>query len=470
MKIKVPKSTNGKVIKNGFANFADFANGFSKIIDPQVTPTVPVSVYENLPNSLRNLCDLIEQEHQKNVFLVSSLPVIASHLINVWAPHKDKYYTPDLFTLIVAEPTSGKGIALKAKRLGNILDQHIYEQSKHEIISWENLPDEERNKTEKPKEKSLFIPANSSASAFHDSLQDNKERGLLFESEIDTLVNTSKQEWGNFSEVCRKAFHHESASINRKSGSFTINRPCLSICMTGTMDQFTRLFRNAENGLYSRYAFYTFNSPLEWQDHRPTKKSNKFNKLIDETSQWLFELYKSLFERTDNPKMKNTKSLLINLKDGQWNMINDTFSEMMYRIDDNGLPRLLQQTNKRMALVALRIITIVSVLRRFENKPEDLNRVNKISPTLSDMIVGIHLALIFVHHSIHLYNYLPSIKDSKGIRFDNLYSALPNKFKRKEVLKIARNLGIQETRSIDRWLKNEKKLIREKHGTYRKRK
>lgn len=185
-------------------------------LDIKNAPPVPTKVYESLPKILSTRCSLLCEQHRKDIFLISSLPVLAAHLPNVLAAHADHYYSPDLFTLIIAEPATGKGIASKAKLYGYCLQKRLIEQSNKARREYESLTDEEKLLKEPPKDKRLFIPANSSSRAFYDTLLANNGRGLIFENEIDTMLHATSQEWGDFSDVCRKAFHHESISINRK--------------------------------------------------------------------------------------------------------------------------------------------------------------------------------------------------------------------------------------------------------------
>ena len=57
--------------------------------------------------------------------------------------------------------------------------------------------------------KMLFIPVNNSASYIVQTLSENDGSGILFSTEADTLANSLSQDWGNFSDVLRCAFHHE---------------------------------------------------------------------------------------------------------------------------------------------------------------------------------------------------------------------------------------------------------------------
>lgn len=69
--------------------------------------------------------------------------------------------------------------------------------------------DASAEKPNKPPEKMLFIPANNSTTGVFQLLFDNEGRGLMFETEGDTLAQAFKTDYGNYSDGFRKAFHHE---------------------------------------------------------------------------------------------------------------------------------------------------------------------------------------------------------------------------------------------------------------------
>mgnify|MGYP006392419783 CR=1 FL=1 len=69
---------------------------------------------------------------------------------------------------------------------------------------------------QEPPIKTLLIPANSSATSVYQVLNDNSGTGLMFETKGDTLANTFKSDYGNFSDGFRKAFHHEMISYTRR--------------------------------------------------------------------------------------------------------------------------------------------------------------------------------------------------------------------------------------------------------------
>jgi len=108
-----------------------------------------------------------------------------------------------------------------------------------------------------PEQKLLFIPANNSASSFIQTLSQNDEMGILFSTEADTLANSLAQDWGNFSDILRCSFHHETVEMQRKTNKeyVVVDQPRLSVLLTGTNGQFNRLIPDTENGLFSRFMY-----------------------------------------------------------------------------------------------------------------------------------------------------------------------------------------------------------------------
>ena len=105
--------------------------------------------------------------------------------------------------------------------------------------------------------KLVFIPANISTAVIYKRLHANGGIGILFESKADTMKNTLKSEWGTYDDLLRKAFHFEEATLERKDRYFKIEHPRLSVILSGTPNQIQGIIPDAENGLFSRFIFYT---------------------------------------------------------------------------------------------------------------------------------------------------------------------------------------------------------------------
>ena len=83
-------------------------------------------------------------------------------------------------------------------------------------------------------------------------LGDNDGIGLLFESEGDTLSQTLKSDYGNYSDVLRKAFHHELVSLSRRKDReyCEVANPRVSVALAGTPEQVRRLIQRQVQKLY----------------------------------------------------------------------------------------------------------------------------------------------------------------------------------------------------------------------------
>lgn len=64
----------------------------------------------------------------------------------------------------------------------------------------------------------FFIPTQITKAKLLVHLADNGEiGGLMADSEIDTLISAGRQDYGQFDDLLRKAFHHEPVASSRKT-------------------------------------------------------------------------------------------------------------------------------------------------------------------------------------------------------------------------------------------------------------
>ena len=118
----------------------------------------------------------------------------------------------------------------------------------------------------------------------------------------------------------RCAYHHEPISYVRKTNNerIEIEDPFLAILLSGTPLQVPRLFGNTENGLFSRFAFFSFDSDPVW-DRDLHKRSHGLDlkEYFMEMGQELLEMYLKL-ERKEN-------LLEFNLTEKQWELFHDYY-------------------------------------------------------------------------------------------------------------------------------------------------
>uniref|UniRef100_UPI001FB2246F DUF3987 domain-containing protein n=1 Tax=Rhodothermus marinus TaxID=29549 RepID=UPI001FB2246F len=94
---------------------------------------------------------------------------------------------------------------------------------------------------------------------------------MLFSSEADALSTVLGQEWGRWSHLLRKAYHHEAVRRETKSeGLLVVERPVLAVALTGTPAQLWHLMEGGvEDGLFSRFLITRLRGDNRWVSQRP---------------------------------------------------------------------------------------------------------------------------------------------------------------------------------------------------------
>ena len=423
---------------------------------------LPLDIYHRLPEGFASMCNAIKNDNQKDVFLLSALTVLSAHMPNVYMDHSTGVIHPQLFIMIIAPSASGKGIANQAKNLGKPLQDMLYKKLKDGRSGLNTTTYKNRTRQEEGP-KAFFIPANSSDRAFFDRLYENEGRGLVMETEIDTLLNAMEKEWGNYSDVILKGFHHEAVSINRKDAFLYIEKPNFSICITGTPIQFNKMFKNYENGLLSRFGLYTFEATDEWESHIPKRVGTSLQKEVTKNAEMLKRIFIELDELSS--------PLEFHISEESWKFIDSIFEAINSEIINRKLPDLLLSYNRRALINALRIACALAVYRHFK-KDEKVTPGMSITPDENDIYVGVEVSKMFVNHANHLIDFLPCLSSLSNStqKFRDFYEALPNEFATSEAEEIARDLKIPD-RTFRNWLSKYKaEFIRIKQGHYRKRK
>ncbi len=414
------------------------------------TPGLPEEVYGNLPGILRESSELFHDAVEKDVFLIGSLAVLSGCLPNIEGIYFDEPHSAHLFVFITAPAGSGKGRMKWARYFGQTIHEHMIEKSRSALEAYEvemehynNLDRRERLEEQKPAEpqrKMFFIPANSSSSAFIQALADNDFTGVIFETEADTLANTFKQEWGNFSDVLRKAFHHENTSLfRRKDHEFIeIENPHLAIALSGTPRQVENMMPDVENGLFSRFLYYAFEDNSDFRNPFIPHQQIDYIGYFKAQGRRIFEFYRQLnclkqpisFSLTPDQGKDFTVQFDLMLKRSKLLSGND-----------------FEANTKRLGLITFRIAMILSALRL----PEQGEFPGQMVCSDTDFSTALTIAMTLEKHAIAVYQNLPN-NELKGLK-QKFYEALPDIFNRQTYLTTAEELGIKQ--------KNADKLIRQ---------
>ncbi len=438
------------------------------------TPCFPKMVYEQLPSILKDCCEVFDTDREKDVFLTGALGVLSGSLTEVDGIYDGRTEYSNIFTFIIAPPANGKGALKYAAMLGDAFHNKLREERQVAVTNYQLQMTEYRSavrdftkgkrnefpeEPEVPELKLFFIPANSSSAMIIKHLQESGGIGVICETEADTLGNVLKQDWGGFSDLLRKAFHFEPISYSRKSNDeyIEIRAPRLSVALSGTPGQVFQLIPSAEDGLYSRFCFYAFNTGVNWRDVGASRKLN-LNSFFEKKSEEFLTMIE--FWKT-NPAQ-------FTLNQNQWTDLNQHYEKLLHEASVFERWEALSIV-KRMALVLFRIAMLLTAIRRFESKDWTAELVCQES----DYQIAKALVEVYRVHGFFLFGMLGK---AKGVNYHQLpnrkkqfFENLPDRFQRKEAVEVGGKLGISSA-SVGRWLKQmtEVYLEQSEYGMYQK--
>ncbi len=430
------------------------------------TPQIPSEVYEQLPEILKESTDMFQENTEKDVFLIGAISVISGCLPNIEGLYFDEPVSAHLYAFITAPAGSGKGKLKWAKYFGLEIHKSIVEQTNRErqeyesvLENYNNLNKNQRQGVEHPREpkhKMFFIPANSSSSAFIQALSDNDFKGVIFETEADTLSGTLKQEWGNFSDVLRKAFHHESTNMFRRKDNeyIEIDDPHLAMILSGTPRQVLNIMPDVENGLFSRFLYYAFEDYSDFKNPFVSYRNTDYIAFFKDRGHRIYELYQLLINQPH--------PLRFSLTAEQGERFTDEFNKLFKR-NRMLLGNDFNANSRRLGLITFRIAMVLSALRM----PEDAVFANPIICNETDFRTAISIAFTLEKHAIAVFQSLPYNK-LKGIKL-KFFNALPNIFNRQGYLTAAQTLQIKD-KTAEKYISQfkENNLLEHEHNKYTK--
>lgn len=226
-----------------------------------------------LPQSFERALTLAPTPGQREALLWALLAGLGSFCDTVRYNSRGHMMRTHLYYALIAPAASGKSIISTARKLFDTYNRALRERS---AIEWKefkelrkNTPPADRELLEQPISKSFFLPGDTTASALYASIRDNEGSGAIWESEIDTLTRSLKNEMGNFSDALRNNWGSEPITYNRKKDRemLYIEDAHFSVVLAGTEGQIPKFLQSAENGLFSRFAFGSLPLDLNWDDN-----------------------------------------------------------------------------------------------------------------------------------------------------------------------------------------------------------
>ena len=424
-----------------------FSRTFSQDINP-----------DKLPVTIQRCLEGKKTAEEQDKTLLAALTLLAIVQPNVYGIYGEKrVYTPFYLFILGLAGISHKGTIDDLKHLLTPIEQTMLKQYyaqmadyKEQHALWE-AKKSQRGKgsesagpePEEPQHRSLFVSADSSAAAFKQDLCNYGGRGMLFSTEADTLTQALSQEWGQFTDILRMAFHHETITSTRTKDKqhIVIDEPQLGMLVTCTPKQITYLLspKQNENGSSSRDLFYCAKEDLAWRD--PFQGKEPAADRYCEIGQTVKQMYDQLVARTGN-------RIQILLTEEQQQAFNSHFKPLLP--EQVGLYGLdFAAFVVRIALVAFRMMMVLTTLRNFEQGQLTDTQRQAFVCTDDDYQTAMTIIDCLVAHTAYVYTTLLKPTDDQQLtiqpmkpREQQLLMALPAEFTTKQFEQTAKNLSI----------------------------
>lgn len=417
------------------------------------TPYIPNEVYHHLPQLLQDGCRHFQHPRERDLFLTGALTILSGCMKGVLGTYDQRTIYPNLFSFAIAPAASGKGSLTFAKALGDKFHDKLVVESTEKLKFYKiELQEYKRKLTDKkqgiseleppeePPFKVLYIPANNSSARVIQHLKEGDEQGIFCETEADTMGAVLKQDWGSYSDLLRKAYHHEPISYSRKTNKewVELKKPRLSVALAGTPGQVENLIKSAENGLFSRFIFYTFKSEIVWIPASDTLNGINLTARFEELSDRVLNFVEFL---------QNYETVRFKLAPEQWEKLNaygeDCLTTLATFVSED-----LSSTSKRLGLILYRVAMIITALRYFDNA--------ELSPEYicsdQDFEMAFKLVKVYQEHSVFMFKELPKQATVTDKLLKQFFDKLPTSFRRKEAVTLAdAQFGIKE-RTADLYL------------------
>ena len=407
-------------------------------------PSFSDEVFLALPEFLQKVAIKGSNEREQDILILSAIGVISAMMPKVFGVYDDVTIYPNLFFYITGMASAGKGGIRQVRRIAEPAHEELRKQYDADRSDYDRkLAEYERDKhkknaeipekPEKPRQRMLIIPGNTSATAVIQIMHDNDGACLIVESEGDTLARAFSSDYGNYSENFRCSFHHEPFGYHRRGGDehVEVKEPKLSAVLTGTPEQIKSLIPSPENGLFSRFGFYYLESILPFKNVFKRSGEVSKDKYFEQLGQEYLEFFHSL---------QKAEPLEFTLTEPQQDIFLDFFSEKSTDMFIDFGEGILA-TIRRLGVICFRVSMVLSTLRLMESG----NFYENIVCTDEDFNTAMTISKALLQHSTKVFCELfgekqrPRLSSSDEQR---LLDALPEEFGRKDYVAAAMSLNI----------------------------
>ena len=389
-------------------------------------------VYNRLPKELQNLTQNFEGR-ERDIVLISSLVVLSNCFPNIYGIYDGDRVYPQLYGVIVAPAASGKGVMNYSRIIIEKIHKKIFQESLIEFRENQKSSRKSGN-FESTEMRVKILPANISTSEMYSYLGSSNHGLIIIESEADTMSNMLKNDWSNYSDVLRKAFHHEPVSISRKMDKVfeNIDEPKLAMLVSGTPDQLQPLIKSKENGLFSRFIVYNFDEISPFKNVFDRNKRN--NKVAFENfGEMIYDTYERL--------VKIESLIEFSFTENQESKFIELIKPIRNDIIENHAEGFISNVHRH-GLIFYRLAMILAIIRNLDNIHVNRNLVC----SNVDFMLAYHLMTTLLRHSQFTYNTIDN--GDLSIQDEELLDKMNDVFSREKLINEGKKMNIP-IRTID---------------------
>lgn len=419
------------------------------ILDEESLPHFPAFIYDMLPPFLKEVLGNCISEDDRDMMLMGTLTCISATLHNVVGEYNHDDWHPMLYFFVMADAGMGKGSLKYCREIVAPIHNELREASERLMKEYkesksENKPGEKTasDADEAPHRRTLFIPTNSSAASVIQQLDNNDGIGLIFDTECDTLSAILKSEYGDYSTIIRKSYHHEPIDLSRRKDDEyrVIERPMLAICLSGTPGQLYTLTPQVEDGTFSRITCYHIPFKAEFRDVLvESANTNSDSYTLRDRFFQLSKLYKQRRESF----FRGGKYRIV-IPQEYCKKFNEHFRQMNQEVVDD-ISHDMQSVVRRLAFTVFRIMMVLTAIRFMDETPNPSALTPKDGSSIvlrcskDDFDIAMAIGDVLIYHTVYCYAHLPQSKVTTNVqgeivtkksKMEQLLAALPDKFDR----------------------------------------
>ncbi|MDB5285426.1 MAG: hypothetical protein JWR05_375 [Mucilaginibacter sp.] len=390
-------------------------------------------VIDSCPDVIKEIVLLFISPEEQIMALYSTVALTGSLMPFVTINYDNRINYPCIILLVIFPPASGNGgmslIRILGQKINSVLIQEYSDQMRQYKLDYDLYKKSLKSSTPlrpplEPKQILFLAPGDTTTARLIKQISDNGPDQFLtiFETEADVFGNSaSNSQYGaGLSTIVRLGFQNEPISQMRKTaGELNIaDIPKISMILSGTANQVTKIFKNNEDGMYSRFMIIFGNAPAKWKNVKPDPSKQPLNEYFQTQADEYYKMWQFF----------KAKHIEVKFSDSQWDRIN-AFGEKHLAVMHNFIDELSGSIAKRHANMLTRIAATLTMTRYYDLK----ETVSEKTCSEEDFGIALWMAEQSLKWSLDLYKILPG-KRSTAINEQKteLFKGLPNEFSYKE--------------------------------------